>query len=152
MSGMEISDFLNPDRVILDLRVQDKAHLISEAARLFCRSVPMLDPNVVEIALAAREQLGSTGLGGGFALPHARIDGLEVYLGMFLRLAKPIEFDAIDAKPVQQVFVLLVPSDATVPHVGALAAITRRFRDGGLVTRLREAKTPATAYGFLTDG
>jgi PTS system nitrogen regulatory IIA component len=71
---------------------------------------------------------------------------------MFLRLAKPIEFDAIDAKPVQQVFVLLVPSDATVPHVGALAAITRRFRDGGLVTRLREAKTPPTAYGFLTDG
>jgi PTS system nitrogen regulatory IIA component len=148
---MEISDFLNPDRVILDLRARDKSHLIGEAARLFSRSVPMLEPHAVEVALAAREQLGSTGLGSGFALPHARIDGLQTYLGMFLRLAKPIEFDAIDSKPVQMVFVLLVPSDAAVPHVSALAAITRRFRDGRLVASLREARTPALAYGFITD-
>jgi PTS system nitrogen regulatory IIA component len=151
MSGMEIADFLSPDRVILDLRARDKAHLIGEVARLFRRSAPVLEPSVVEVALATREQLGSTGLGGRFALPHARIDGLEAYLGMFLRLAKPIEFDAIDGKPVQLVFVLLVPSEVAVSHVSALAAITRRFRDSGFVTSLREARTPASAYGLLAN-
>ncbi len=147
---MEMSDFLAPDRVILGLRARDKAHLINEAARSFARSVPALRPDVVEAALAARERLGSTGLGGGFALPHARIEGVRNYLGMFLRLAKPIEYDAIDGEPVQQVFVLLVP-EAAESHVGALAAITRRFRDTELVTHLRDAKTLALAYGFLTE-
>lgn len=147
---MKIADFLTPDRVILGLRARDKEHLIAEAARSFGRSMPALQPELVQTALAGRERLGSTGLGGGFALPHARIEGLQSYLGMFLRLAKPIEYDAIDGEPVQQVFVLLVPEGAE-SHVGALAAITRRFRNAKLVTNLRDSKTPDAAYGFLTE-
>jgi nitrogen PTS system EIIA component len=147
---MDISDFLSPDRVSLDVRARDKGALITEVARQFARTVSGVNAQAVETALLAREQLGSTGLGGGFALPHARLDGLETYVGSFVRMSKPIEFDAIDAKPVSLVFVLLIPFETATPHVAALAAISRRFRDAALVLRLRKVKTPAEAYGFLT--
>jgi PTS system nitrogen regulatory IIA component len=147
---MDIDDFLTPDRIALEVRVRDKAALIAEIARLFGRTAPKLHPETVHAALQAREQLGSTGLGGGFALPHARIEGLDAYLGLFLRLARPIDFEAIDGKPVQLVFVLLIPSESATPHVAALAAISRRFRNADVVTRLQKAKTPVEAYGILT--
>ncbi|MEA2788176.1 MAG: nitrogen system component [Acetobacteraceae bacterium] len=147
---MEIADFLTPDRIILDQRPRDKSQLIAEIARLFGRSMPAPPPDAIEAALLAREELGSTGLGGGFALPHARIEGLSDYLGMFVRLAKPIDFQAIDMQPVRLVFTLLIPSRSATPHVAALAAISRRFRDADLVARLMKAETQAIAYGFLT--
>jgi PTS system nitrogen regulatory IIA component len=146
---MEITDFLTPQRVILDARSRDKSQLIGEVVRHFGRLVPALKPETVEAALLAREQLGSTGLGAGFALPHARIEGLDRYLGLFVRLAKPIDFDSIDGKPVRLVFVLLIPAESAVSHVAALAAISRRFRDGGFVAELSAAKTPDAAYGLL---
>ena len=77
-------------------------------------------------------------------------DSLTTYLGLFMRLTKPIDFDAIDGKPVLLVFVLLIPFETTTPHVAALAAISRRFRDANMATRVRTAKTPDQAYGFLT--
>jgi PTS system nitrogen regulatory IIA component len=147
---MDISDFLTPDRIILDLRPRDKSHLLAEVARLFARSVPALPADAVASALLAREQLGSTGLGNGFALPHARIDGATHYLGMFLRLARPIDFQAIDAQPVRLVFVLLLPAESAIPHVAALAAISRRLRDPALVAKLGKAETPASVYALLT--
>jgi nitrogen PTS system EIIA component len=147
---MDIADFLTPDRIAIEVRVRDKTALIAEIARLFARTTPRLQPETVQAALLAREQLGSTGLGAGFALPHARIEGLDTYLGLFLRLAKPVDFAAIDGKPVQLVFVLLIPSESTTPHVAALAAISRRFRDADVATKLQKAKTPVEAYGFLT--
>jgi PTS system nitrogen regulatory IIA component len=148
---MEISDFLTPDRVLLDVRARDKIQLINEIARALGRLVPGLAPETVQTALVAREQLGSTGLGAGFALPHARIEGLGTYVGLFVRLAKPIDFEAIDGKPVTLMFVLLIPFETTIPHVAALAAISRKFRDADLVTSLRKAKTQVEAYRFLTN-
>ena len=148
---MEISDFLTPDRVLLDVRPRDKTQLINEIARSLGRLVPGLTPEAVLSALSAREQLGSTGLGAGFALPHARIEGLGTYVGLFVRLAKPIDFDAIDGKPVTLVFVLLIPSETTMPHVAALAAISRKFRDADLVTSLRKVRTQVEACGLLTN-
>jgi PTS system nitrogen regulatory IIA component len=147
---MEIADFLTPDRIVLDVKLRDKAQFISETARLFGKLVPAAQPVAVEIALHARERLGSTGLGAGFALPHARIEGLDAYAGLLLRLARPIDFDAIDGKPVDLAFVLLIPFDPSVAHVAALAAISRKFRDAGLVARLRKAATPAAVYELLT--
>lgn len=147
---MDIAEFLTPDRVLLDVRARNKPRLLAEISRQFGRSG--LSPETVEGALLAREQLGSTGLGGGFALPHARIEGLSTYVGLFARVAKAIAFDAIDNAPVSLVFVLLIPADTAVPHVAALAAISRRFRDPTVATNLRTAKTPELAYGFLTNG
>lgn len=149
---MNITDFLTPEQVMLDVRVRDKPHLISEIARSFGRLTPGVQPRAVEIALLAREHLGSTGLGASFALPHARIDDLASYQGLFMRLAKPIEYAAIDDKPVGLVFVLLIPAATTTPHVAALAAISRRFRDTGVVTNLLKVKRVKEAYGLLTNG
>src|SRR5262245_51497064 len=76
-------------------------------------------------ALRAREQLGSTRLGEGFALPHARIEGLDRFFGMFARLSRPIQFDSVDDRPVDLVFLLLIPMAAQIEHVAALATISR---------------------------
>jgi PTS system nitrogen regulatory IIA component len=124
---------------------------IGDAARLFGKFVPDSPIGAVETALLARERLGSTGLGAGFALPHARIDGLDAYFGMVFRLAKPIDFDAIDGKPIDMAFVLLIPSETSTPHVAALAAISRKFRDSTVAANLRKAKTQAGAFGLLAD-
>ncbi len=147
---MDIADFLTPDRVLLDMRSRDKPQLIAEIARHAGRLAPALKPEAIEAALLAREQLGSTGLGAGFALPHARIEGLDSYFGLFARLAKPLEFDSIDGKPVQLVFVLLIPAETATPHVAALAAISRRFRDADLVAKLGRTRTQSEAFGCLT--
>jgi PTS system nitrogen regulatory IIA component len=149
---MDIADFLTPERVVLDFRPRDKTHLIAEVAQRFSRAAPDLDPRAVEAALLAREQLGSTGLGNGFALPHARIDGLDRFLGMLVRTTKPIPFDAIDGKPVQMVFVLLIPGTEYTAHLAALAAVSRRFRDATVVANLLRAPTAAAAFGLLTGG
>nr|WP_294547953.1 PTS sugar transporter subunit IIA [uncultured Rhodopila sp.] len=147
---MDIADFLTPDRIVLDAKLRDKSQFVTETARLFASLDPALQPASVETALRARERLGSTGLGGGFALPHARIEGLEEYAGLFLRLAKPIDFDAIDGKPIDLAFVLLIPFETTTPHVAALAAISRKFRDAALAAKLRKVGTQTAAYEALT--
>lgn len=147
---MDIADFLTQDRVVLDARLRDKTLLLTEAGRLLGRAVPTLQRSVIEQALMDREKLGSTGLGAGFALPHARVEALPAYLGLCMRLARPIEFDAIDGKPVDLVFVLLIPAEPPTPHVTALAAISRKFRDATVLARLRKAETQAAAYAVLT--
>lgn len=146
---MEISDFLAAERIVLDLRARNKAAVLAEAARLLAEpsGVPAAD---LESALAAREALGSTGLGGGFALPHARIEAVTRYLGLFLRLARPIGFDAIDGEPVDLVFVLLTPTETAEPHVKALAAVSRKFRDAAVKARLRKAASAAEACDIVT--
>lgn len=147
---MEIGDFLTPERIVLDTKLRDKAHLISEAARLCHVPHAGPPPAAIEDALLARERLGSTGLGAGFALPHARVEGLDDYVGLFLRLAKPIAFEAIDGQPVDLAFVLLIPFETKTPHVAVLAAIARRIRDATVAARLRAAKTPDAVRDLLT--
>ena len=148
---MRIADFLTLDRVILDPRVRTKPQLLAEVAARFSRSDPSLDAGVIEAALTARERLGSTGLGQGFALPHARIDSLTAYCGLFMRLDKPVEFEAIDGAPVSLVFALLMPGAETSSHVGALAAVSRLFREAAVRERLRQAKTAGDAYQVLAE-
>ena len=148
---MEIVDLLTPERIVLDVRSRDKQQLMGQIGQTFRRLMPALAADAVERALLDREQLGSTGLGAGFALPHARIEGLQSYLGLLVRLAKPIEFDAIDGKPVRLVFALLIPTAPDPPHVAALAAISRRFRDPERVAKLEKAETPRLAFSILTE-
>lgn len=148
---MDIADFLTPDRIVLDLRVRDKPQLLQELARRAAAALE-LPPDTVAAALQGREALGSTGLGRGFALPHARIEGLRQAFGLFVRLARAIDFAAIDDQPVDLVFLLLMPQEnggAAGSSVAALAAVARRFRDGDTPTRLRGAATAATALEML---
>ncbi|HUZ62879.1 MAG TPA: PTS sugar transporter subunit IIA [Acetobacteraceae bacterium] len=139
---------LQPDRVVLNLRAANKAKLLQDLARRAAAPAGV-DAHAAAAALAARELLGSTGVGNGFALPHARMDGLAAMFGLFARLAGPIPFDAIDEKPVDLVFMLLIPSQAAAEHLAALAAISRRMRDTSVARRLRHAETPAAAYDLL---
>jgi PTS system nitrogen regulatory IIA component len=145
---MEIADFIAKDRIALDLRVRDKAQLLRELAK---RAEPHgggIAADTILAALLSRETLGSTGLGKGFALPHARIEGLPGFVGLFARLARPIEYDSIDRTPVDLVFLLLMPAGSDNNSVAALAAVARRFRDGQTVARLRKADS-ATAQTVL---
>jgi PTS system nitrogen regulatory IIA component len=146
---MEISDFIAQDRIVLDMRVRNKSQLLSELAKRVEPASQGIQADTIQAALLSREALGSTGLGRGFALPHARIEGLTAFVGLFARLARPIDYDAIDAAPVDLVFLLLMPAEAGHSHVAALAAVSRRFRDAATVTNLRKADA-ATAFTALT--
>ncbi len=145
---MEISDFLRPESTLIGLRVRDKAQLITELARRAGAALQR-DSHVIEAALAARERLGSTGLGRGFALPHARLPDLPRFFGIFARLARPVDFESIDEQPIDLVFLLLIPEQAGNGHVTALAAISRRMRDAAFVERLRKASSATDAYKLL---
>lgn len=136
---MRIADLIAPDRVLAVLRVQDKPQLLSELARRSAAATG-IDSGAILSALQTREKLGSTGLGQGFALPHARIEGLTAFFGLFARLARPIDFEAIDGQPIDLVFLLLIPPDANAEHVAALAAIARPIRDRQFLRELRQAK------------
>ena len=148
---MEIADLIAQNRIALDLRVRDKAQLLRDLAKRAEPSCDGVSAATIEAALRSREALGSTGLGRGFALPHARIDGLTRFVGLFARLDRPIDFDAIDGAPVDLVFLLLMPDEAGNGHVAALAAVSRRFRDVEIVARLRKADA-AAAFVTLTAG
>ena len=147
---MRIADLIAPAHVLAALRVQDKPQLLAELARRSAAAIG-IDASTILTALRTREQLGSTGLGQGFALPHARIDGLTTFFGLFARLARPIDFEAIDGHPVDLVFLLLIPPDANAEHVAALAAIARPIRDRQFVRELRQAKDAAELHNRLAS-
>ncbi len=102
-------------------------------------------------ALLERENLGPTGVGHGVALPHARITGLEGVTGVFLRLEKPLDFDAVDRQPVDLVFALFAPKDSGVEHLKALALVSRTLRDPGICAKLRANSEAKTLYAVLTE-
>ena len=148
---MELSDLLTPERVITDLQATDKRALLGELGRRAGALLKMPAGAITE-ALESREQLGSTGLGGGFALPHARLEGLSRFFGMFVRLTRPIPFDAIDDQPVSLVFLLLSPATSGNEHLAALAAISRRMSEADVVRRLRSAPNAARLFTDLVGG
>jgi PTS system nitrogen regulatory IIA component len=150
---MDITDLLAPERVIADLRVTDRRELLAELAR---RAIPLLQASGVTQkavlgALAERERLGSTGVGGGIALPHARIAGLTAPVGVFARLDHPVPYDAVDGQPVDLAFLILVPAEAAGAHLKALGCVSRRLREPGVVERLRRAGDGRDLYAVLTS-
>ena len=147
---MKIEDVIGPEQVVVGLRVSDKAQLLRELSRRAAAAVS-LDQSVIHDALLARENLGSTGLGKGFALPHARLDALPRFFALFVRLARPIDFAAIDDQPVDLVILLLTPADAGNQHLATLAALSRPLRDAEFVQRLRRAADAETVYKLLTS-
>ncbi|MCG6966639.1 MAG: PTS IIA-like nitrogen regulatory protein PtsN [Chromatiaceae bacterium] len=116
-----------------------KKRILEQAARLLAANAEEPSAEQIFERLLERERLGSTGLAGGVALPHARMPGIKDSRGAFLRLAEPVEFDALDGHPVDLVFALLVPEDATEDHLQLLAKLAATFNDPSLRTRLREA-------------
>lgn len=109
-----------------------------------------LKPSAVIDALIERENLGPTGVGHGVALPHARLAGVDDVKGIFLRLEKPLNFDAVDRQPVDLVFALIAPENAGVDHLKALALVSRTFRDASICAKLRANSDPVTLFTILT--
>lgn len=110
-----------------------------------------VDSTKAVAALRQREALGPTGVGKGIALPHARIDGISEVHGVFLRLDKPLDFDAVDRQPVDIVFALFAPEEAGVDHLKALALVSRTLRDQALCAKLRANTDPVTLHALMTD-
>jgi PTS system nitrogen regulatory IIA component len=139
-----VAKLLPPANVLLDLQVSSKKRLFEQVGLLF-ENNHGIGRSLVFDSLFARERLGSTGLGQGVAIPHGRIKGLKDALGAFVRLAQPVAFDAPDAKPVNLLFVLLVPEQATEKHLQILSELARMFSD----RTLREAMAAAAEAGAL---
>jgi PTS system nitrogen regulatory IIA component len=139
-----VAKLLPPANVLLDLQVSSKKRLFEQVGLLF-ENNHGIGRSLVFDSLFARERLGSTGLGQGVAIPHGRIKGLKDALGAFVRLAQPVPFDAPDTKPVQLLFVLLVPEQATEKHLQILSELAQLFSDRAL----REAMAAAADAGAL---
>jgi len=145
----KIPDFLSVNNVMIDVNAGDKNKLLSELSR---KAGTMLDvlPERVLSELIKREELGSTGMGGGVAIPHARFSQVTKPFGILVRLRKPIDFDAVDGQPVDLVFLLLLPEAAAVgDQLGALASIARKLRNPAVTTALRGAHDGTEMYRVL---
>lgn len=145
---MNLAEFLPEDRVIYALRTADKAQLLQELARRASAALNIPQKQILA-ALEAREKLGSTGLGQGFALPHARIERLDRFFALFARLARPIGYDAVDEKSVDLVFLLLTPAEASSEPMTIMAGVARRIRDPQFASRLRKAESAAALHALL---
>jgi nitrogen PTS system EIIA component len=145
---MKISDFLLPADVVLDSSASDKQRLLLELARK-SEATFHLPADHVAAELSKREQLGSTGMGGGVAIPHARFHQIKRPSGMLVRLRKPIDFDALDGKPVDLVFLLLLPEAVEGGQLSALALTARKLRDPAIAAALRQARDGAAIYRAL---
>jgi PTS system nitrogen regulatory IIA component len=145
----DLSDLLTPEAVVDGLGVASKKALFQQLGAI-AASAHGLDGGQVAQQLAEREKLGSTGFGGGIAIPHAKIDGLRHVSAAFVRLEKPLDFAAVDELPVDLVFMLLSPIGAGAEHLKALARVSRRLRDRGFAAKLRGAGSAAAVYALLT--
>ncbi len=124
----EIARLLPASNIVVDLDIATKPQFFEAMGQLLERNAGLARGGVAA-SLAARERLGSTGLGQGVAIPHGRIKGLAAAVGAFARLPAPIPFDAPDGKPVGQLFVLLVPEQATDQHLQLLSELAQMFSD-----------------------
>ena len=147
---MKITDILSPDDVLIDVRAINKRQLLKELAAKAAISVG-LGVDQVSPYLLKREELGSTGVGGGIAIPHARLPDLQRPFGLLAKLKKPMEFDAIDGMAVDIVFLLLLPSNAENEQLRALALVARALRSSETLARLRRAKDAAVLYSTMTQ-
>ena len=137
---MPLKGILNPQAVMLDDDSPSKKRLLERAAELLAAGDQTFAESIFE-RLLERERLGSTGLAGGVALPHARMPGVSEAIGAFIRLGDAIEFDALDGQPVDLVFALMVPEEATEEHLQLLAELARMFNDADTRERLRNGST-----------
>ena len=144
---MDIADLIAPDRVILSFQASSKSHLLAELAHRAATGTGLTQKQIAD-ALEVREALGSTGVGAGIAIPHAQIAGVERFYALFVRLDRPIDYDAIDGRPVDLVILLLIPANSK-EHLQALAYISRRLRDETVATKIRKAENLGEAYEAL---
>ncbi len=152
---MNTQTLFMPSCVAASLNAVSKKQLLQEMAEMAvnCGAIAnaAIKPRDVVSAVMERERLGSTGVGSGVAIPHARLDGLDMVKAVFARLETPLEYDAVDDRPVDLVVLLLAPLDAGGDHLKALAQVSRLLRREETRARLRAAPNVESIYMLLTD-
>lgn len=147
---MNIGDLLDRTAISLRVSASSKRQVLAVVAEIAARKLD-LDAGDILDALVEREAAGSTGVGHGVAAPHARLEGLQRMRGVFVRLEQPVEFDAVDDKPVDLIFALFAPKDAGADHLRALARVSRLLRQAELREQLRQARTADAIYALLVQ-
>ncbi len=146
---MDMVDLLAQDGVVANLKAGSKKQALQELSQQAATLTGLHERMIFDVLLQ-REKLGTTGIGRGIAIPHGKMQELERLHGIFARLPKPIDFDAIDEQPVDLIFLLLAPESAGADHLKALARISRLLRDDAVCAKLRGADNPEALFALLT--
>jgi PTS system nitrogen regulatory IIA component len=151
---MDLAELLRPEGVVANLRVVAKKQALQELAKR-AAELPEFKGKIIERdifeVLLERERLGTTGVGAGIAIPHGKLPRLERLVGLFAKLDRPIDFEAIDEQPVDLIFVLLAPEAAGADHLKALARVSRLLRDRATCEKLRGSDSADALYAVLTE-
>lgn len=147
---MELTDLVSPEAVLCGVKASSKKQALQEIA-LRANDAYGLDTRSVLEGLVAREKLGSTAMGNGVAIPHARIEGLGQIVGLFARLERPVDFEAADGQGVDLIFTLLAPQEAGSDHLRALAKVSRLMRNASVRAKLRETDGTDALYALVTE-
>ena len=145
---MPLSDLVAPNAIIPALRVNGKKQTLQELAGRAAELSGQNERTIFEVLLQ-REKLGSTGVGNGIAIPHGKLPKLNKLFGLFARLERPIDFEALDGQPIDLVFLLLAPEGAGADHLKALARVARLLRDGEVARKLRNSNDAEALYAVL---
>ncbi|MFA7430283.1 MAG: PTS IIA-like nitrogen regulatory protein PtsN [Rhodospirillaceae bacterium] len=147
---MDITTLISPESVIPNLKVTSKKQALQELARE-AAALTGLHERAVFDTLLERERLGTTGVGNGIAIPHGKLAQLNRLHGLFARLERPIDFEAIDEQPVDLIFLLLAPESAGADHLKALARVSRLLRDRSMCEKLRGTDSAEGLYALLAE-
>ncbi len=147
---MPLSDMITTNAIIPALRVANKKQALQDMSE---RAAELSGLPVREIfdSLIQRERLGSTGVGAGIAIPHGKLPKVDRIFGIFARLEKPIDYEALDGAPVDLIFLLIAPEGAGADHLKALARIARALRDPALAAKLRATKDSSALFAMLSN-
>ena len=145
---MPLKDIVTPQAIIPGLRASNKKQALLDLSEK-AGTVSGLPSRQIFDALLQRERLGSTGIGNGIAIPHGKLPNCKKIFGVFARLEKPVDFDALDGLPVDLIFLLIAPETAGADHLNALARAARLMRDPGLVATLRGTRDASALYSVL---
>jgi nitrogen PTS system EIIA component len=145
-----LSDLLSPKAVLPALRANSKKQVLQELAAKAAGLTGLSERDIFD-TLLQRERLGSTGVGNGIAIPHGKLDALPHLVGVFARMERPIDFEALDGEPVDLVFLLLAPESAGADHLKALARVARVLRDPHIARKLRATQDESAIHALLTQ-
>ncbi|MEO1019579.1 MAG: PTS sugar transporter subunit IIA [Pseudomonadota bacterium] len=148
---VDVASILKPERMLLNAKASSRRQVFQCLAKSVTQAVTADETTIVE-TLCQREKLGSTGIGGGIAIPHARLGELRAPIGSFARLAEPVDFDSIDDEPVDLVMMLLAPETSESDHLKSLAKMARILRNERVCSELRETTDPLRALELLSSG
>jgi PTS system nitrogen regulatory IIA component len=143
-------EFLTPDAVVANLRATSKKQALQELARRAAQLTGRPERAIFDVLLE-RERLGTTGVGRGIAIPHGKLAGLDRVRGLLARLERPVDFDAVDDRPVDLIFLLLAPEQAGADHLKALARVSRLLRDDRLCERLRGCDSAEGIWAMVNE-